>query len=65
MPFKFSVGTMMRPGLLLRNMYKKRRSLVFFKLIIKFAAFKTCAVLPAVRIDCRVKLRTQLRLIPL
>ena len=56
---------MMRPGLQLRNMYKKLRSLVFFKLIIKFATFETCAVLPAVQIDCRVKLRTQLRLIPL
>ena len=54
---------MMMPGLQLRDIRKKLRGLVFFKLIIKFPTFKTCALLPAVRKDCRVKVRTQLRLI--
>ena len=56
---------MIRPGLQVRNMHKKLISLVFFKLIIKFATFETCVLLREVRIDCRVKVRTQLRLIPL
>ena len=41
---------MMRPDLQLPNMHRKLRSLVFFKVIIKFATFKACVFLPEVRI---------------
>ena len=50
-----------RNGLKLRNMYKKVKSSIFFKLFIKFVTFKTCVFLPAVRINLQVKKRTKLK----
>ena len=53
--FILRFDTVMKPGLKLRNMYKKVKSSVFFKLFIKFVTFKTCVFLPAVQINLQVK----------